>query len=126
MKSEAPLNKFKLLFHNPVNFRAHLYVSGGGGGGGGGRRDGRGPPPPPPTFWAKIETKKKKDYCFTLENTELITQRNSPFDFKKHVTANYLTSRVRLNPCNAEKHIYGEQSASELNTTKTDACIYMF
>ena len=95
----------------------------GRGGGGGGRRVG---PGPPPHFLGENWNKKKKDYCFTLENTELITQRNSPFDFKKHVTANYLTSRVRLNPCNAEKHIYGEQSASELNTTKTDACIYMF
>ena len=34
----------------------------------------------------------------------LITQRNSPFDFKKYVArANFLTSQVSLNPCNARK-----------------------
>ena len=51
-----------------------------GGWGGGGRV---GPCSPSPTFWAKIE--KKEDYHFTVENTEITTQRNSPFDFTKYV-----------------------------------------
>ena len=48
---------------------------------GGGGRDNTPGAPPPPTFWAKI--KKKEDYHFTVENTVLITQGNSPFDLKK-------------------------------------------
>ena len=38
------------------------------------------PLPTSPTFWAKI-TKKDDDYHFSVKNTELISQRNSPFDF---------------------------------------------
>ena len=67
----------------------------------------------PTFFWAKI--KKKEDYRFTVENTELITQRVSPFDFKKCVRANFLTSQARLNPWNAKRHIYGEQSDTHRN-----------
>ena len=79
--------------------------SGGGGGGGEGQA--------PPFFWATI--KKKEDYRFTVENTELITQRVSPFDFKKCVRNNFLTSQERLNPWNAKRHIYGEQSDKHRN-----------
>ena len=47
-------------------------------------------PPPPPYFLAKIL--KKEDCHFTFENTELITQGNSPFDFNKYVVrANFFS-----------------------------------
>ena len=39
-------------------------------------------PPPPPLFELKV--KKRKVYNSTVENTELMTQRNSPFDFTKY------------------------------------------
>ena len=38
-------------------------------------------PPPTQLFGRKLK-KKNEDYHFTVENTELITQRYSPFDFK--------------------------------------------
>ena len=40
------------------------------------------PVPPPPLFELKV--KKRKVYNSTVENTELMTQRNSPFDFTKY------------------------------------------
>ena len=49
----------------------------------GGRGGGEKVCAPPPTFWAKIL--KKEDYHITVENTELITQGNSPFNLKKCV-----------------------------------------
>ena len=60
---------------------------------------------PPPTFLAKIL--KKEDCHFTVENTELITQGNSPFDFNKYVVrANFFScpltfkySFLRAWPC---------------------------
>ena len=65
------------------------------------------------TFWAKIEDKRAKgDYHFTVGNTELIkacgllvnNTAQFPFDFKKYVvSANFLTSQVSLNLCNARK-----------------------
>ena len=43
------------------------------------------PVPPPPHFLGE-NAKKKEDYNFIVENTDLITQRNnSPFDFTKYV-----------------------------------------
>ena len=82
---------------------------------------------PPPFFGGN--GKKKEDCNFTFENTDLITQRNnSPFDFTKYVVrANFYTSQVRFNPCNARKaqmednltHIF-----PELNKTIKDVYIF--
>ena len=55
-----------------------MYSPVGGGRWGGGEKVVRSH-----SFWAKIL--KKEDYHFTVKNTELITQGNSPFDFKKCV-----------------------------------------
>ena len=52
-------------------------------------------PYPPPNFLG--ENFKKEDYHFTVENTELITQGNSPFDFKKYVvSANFFFRALSL------------------------------
>ena len=46
------------------------------------------PPPPPPALFGR-KYKNSKDYHFTVENTELITQGNSLFYFKNYVPSHF-------------------------------------
>ena len=66
------------------NARLEIYGAlGAWGGGVGESARGHPPPPRPPLFGGKLI--KNYDYHFTVENTELMIQHNSLFDFTKYV-----------------------------------------
>ena len=77
MREEICLLKHELSYQCGL-LTAEKRVIGVGGGGGIARA-----PSPFPLFGRNL--KKEEDYYFTVENTEWITQRNSPFDFTEYV-----------------------------------------